>query len=80
MRPAAPKLEPYIVTVQYSFRVDAPSQLMAERIASTAISFNTLLATALLAHGVQAQPFTKEAVEAMGFNMEDIQSDRSNRQ
>jgi len=78
MRPSPPKLEPHIVTVQYSFRVDAPNATIAENIAAVGITFNTKLAMALLASGIQAEPFTKEAVEKLGFNMEEIERGRTN--
>lgn len=69
-------IEPMLVTMQVTFRVDAPSKEMAENIVMVGTSFNARLGMSLLAHGVSAEPFTKEAVERLGFNMEDIERDR----
>lgn len=58
--------KPHLVTVQYSFRVDAQNPQHAELIASGGVSFSHRLAIGLLMHGLQVADWTKENLEQMG--------------
>lgn len=73
-------LEPYIVQIQYTLRVDARSREMAENIAAVGVSLNTRLALNMIAHGCQALDWTKENLEAIGVQLTpEMTGDNTNR-
>lgn len=60
---------PFLVTVQMQFKVEARDQVQAVMAIKRHISIGALVAPYLIAMGEDAQPLTKELLEQMGIQL-----------
>lgn len=60
---------PYLVTVQFQFKIDARTKEGAELSIMKGISFVSLLSPQLVSMGYDAQPLTEEMLKSMGIDL-----------
>ena len=60
---------PYLVTVQFQFKIDAHSKQRAELSIMKGLSIPVLLAPQMISYGVDSQPLTEELLKSMGVDL-----------
>ena len=60
---------PFLVTVQFQFKIDAQTQQGAELAVMKGISLLALIAPAQISYGCHAEPLTAEMLREMGVDL-----------
>ena len=61
---------PWLVTVQFQFKIDAHNKQGAELAVMKGITIPVLLAPQMLSYGVDARQLTTELLKSMGIDLE----------